>query len=74
MEKTKFVVQVLMILTVIPVLFIGTIVRNDARIRINTSKEHAYTGYATQNRAYVNGRINPRFIMSCGKRTAYVKK
>jgi hypothetical protein len=74
MEKIKFAAQVLMIMSVIPVLFIGTILDNDARIRINTSIEHAYTSYATQNRAYVNGRINPRFIMSCGKRTTYVKK
>jgi hypothetical protein len=73
MEKTKFAAQVLLIMTVIPVLFIGTILGNDARIRINTSKEHAYTSYATQNRAYVNGnRKNTRFIISCGM--SYIKK
>lgn len=73
MEKIKFAAQVLVIMTVIPVLFIGTLLGNDTHIRRNASKEHAY--YDAQNRAYINGNgKNTRFIISCGMSKVYVKK
>jgi hypothetical protein len=68
MEKIKFAAQVLPIMTVIPVLFIGTILGNDAHMRANSIKENTYTGYTTDGRAYAEARKKiAGIILNCGR-------
>jgi hypothetical protein len=75
MEKTKFAAQVLLIMTVIPVIFIGTLMGNDTRIHTNTSQEHIYTSYPTTNRAAIDARKRiAGLVLSCGRSRSYAKK
>lgn len=66
MEKIKFAAQVLLFMTVIPVLFISSLSGNDARVQVRESKQHVYTTNANPKIA--------RLIFSCGARNTYVKK
>lgn len=75
MEKIKFAAQVLLIMTVIPVIFIGTILGNDAHTKARASNENTYTGYTTSEQAYVDARKKiAGIILSCGKPTTHIKK
>ena len=75
MEKIKFAAKVLLFMTVIPALFIGTILSNDARMRENKTKEDTYTSYTTDARTYADARKKiAGIILSCGRPTAHFKK